>query len=217
MPRPQDLAGKRFGRLLAQAITSQYGRRAWLCLCDCGSATVATTSHLRSGAIQSCGCLRNEKSTDRIIKCNTTHGGRNTRAYWVWRTMRARCENKRSPHYPGYGGRGIRVCDRWSSFEVFRADMGDPPKGLSIERIDNDGNYEPDNCRWASSKEQANNRRDNRWLQYGSETKTLTAWALHFGVTKTTLWRHLQTKSMAEVGAFYESRNLPTLLDGQAG
>lgn len=115
-----------------------------------------------------------------------------TREYRIWKLMRGRCNNRSHPNYPRYGGRGIRVCERWSSFANFLADMGLAPAGLTIERKNNDGGYEPGNCRWATRKEQSRNTSTNRMIAWRGETLCLAAWAERFGVTPNTLHRRLQ-------------------------
>jgi hypothetical protein len=168
--RFEDLSGQRFGRLVAirkYEVPSKNTR--WVCICDCGKQTRSFKSALRSGASQSCGCLRLELSSKRGkgAKRHVTHGLSGTPEYGVWYTMRRRCDDPNVEKYPQYGGRGISVCDRWHKFENFIADMGRRPgPGFSIERRNNDGDYEPANCTWATMREQSYNKRNTRLLTY---------------------------------------------------
>jgi hypothetical protein len=154
----KELAGQQFGRLTAIKFVSGAKYSSWLCRCSCGVEVEVITAHLTNGCTKSCGCL----NRDVARKNSTKHGLSYTSEYDCWVNMKDRCLNSKHKAYKYYGGRGIKVCDRWlNSFENFILDMGKKPAPeLSLERIENDGNYEPGNCRWATSKEQRLNRSD---------------------------------------------------------
>ncbi len=156
-------SGMRFGRLtlLSDIGRSDDGSVLWRCRCDCGTEKVVKAYRLRNGNTRSCGCLQAESRTI----SNTKHGhsvSNETRSttYNSWASMLNRCRNKNYHRYKDYGGRGISVCDRWNKFDAFLSDMGERPLGTTLDRLNNDGNYEPGNCRWATQHEQQNNRRN---------------------------------------------------------
>lgn len=179
---------ERFGRLLVTERAPNRGTASrWVCKCDCGNTVEVFGSSLRQGKTKSCGCLR----TEAVKKRHTKHGMYNTKVYKRWGSMLDRCYNENKKWYHLYGGKGITVCDRWHSFENFYADMGDPPSGCTIERIDSNKNYEPENCYWATPKQQSRNTSRNRLVSYNGETKCVAEWAEEFGIPRKTLMARL--------------------------
>lgn len=170
-----DITRQRFTRLL---VVEYLGRSKWRCRCDCGTEIVAHRSNLKSGQTGSCGCLQRELAAARLRPYRLTHGhteGRQSPTYVAWQRMKQRCYYPGSDSYAEYGGRGIRVCDRWrESFKSFLDDMGEKPKGLySLGRINNDGDYEPSNCRWETQIEQERNKRSTRTAFYMGKERSL--------------------------------------------
>jgi len=166
MPKYMDLIEQRFSRLVVKARVENKGTKAaWICDCDCGSTTVVVSCALKSGKTRSCGCLQREKQSARVTKRNTIHGhnkagtGNQSRTWTSWSSMKKRCTMQSHISYPDYGGRGISFCERWETFTNFLADMGERPEGKTLDRIDVNGNYEPNNCRWATLSEQQQNKR----------------------------------------------------------
>lgn len=170
-------------RVLALQGRSSRNQAMWDCKCECGSRAVIRGSSLTTGNSTSCGCYRDE----RLGASQRTHGMAETKPWYVWSHMLQRCQSPTNPAYRHYGGRGITVCERWQTFENFYTDMGDPPDGMSIDRIDVNGNYEPSNCRWATPTEQSNNRRSNTYLTAFGKSQTIAQWSRETGIKQPTI------------------------------
>lgn len=170
-------------RLTAIGFHEKRGRNSyWLYRCVCGTEKVIAKYSVQSGDSKSCGCLRKELISA-IGRKRATHGeSRNSNEYKIWQGMLRRCNNKNYRGYKDYGGRGIKVCERWRKFENFLADMGRRPANKTLDRTDNDGDYSPDNCRWATASEQNSNRRSNRYLLINGEKMTVTEAVRRFEV-----------------------------------
>ena len=188
----KDIEGQKFGRLTVIGFMGKNkGRNAvWYCECECGNKVAVTSGNLKTGHTVSCGCCSVQKLRERATTHGHTVGGK-SRTYITWRNMLSRCYNLNKDTYQHYGGRGITVCERWHKFENFLADMGERPLRMSIERIDNDGNYCPENCRYATQKEQCNNQRSNRFLTFNGKTQTISQWSEETGIKAGTLERRL--------------------------
>lgn len=194
----KDLSGMKFGRLTVKQRAddnisdSGYHTVMWNCTCDCGNEVVIRGKCLTGGVTNSCGCLAKELLSERASK----HHGYGTRLYAVWNSMRQRCNNKNHRAYPNYGGRGINICNEWDDYAVFREwaiasgyDETAARGTFTLDRINTDGNYCPENCRWANMKEQTNNRRCTPYYEIDGERHTLLEWSKITGIKYETLWR----------------------------
>ena len=191
LSRRYDLTGKKFTRLTVLGRSPQphgYGNgRVWECRCDCGNTVYANTYCLLHGKVKSCGCYDN----DAMAKHDTTHGESKTRLYHIWKSMKRRCSSKKYDHYDRYGGRGIIVCKEWKqSYVSFRdwAKSNGYAENLTIDRINNDGNYEPQNCRWVTQKQQERNRRDTVYVPLDGKQVPLAEAAERLGVNLKLAW-----------------------------
>jgi len=192
-----DFTEKTFNRwrVIAPAATRPNRQSYWLCECECGTQKEVSGYALHTGYSKSCGCFNREQTS----KANTKHGhssrdGHRTvlsPTYRSWATMLSRCRDPNVVRYPHYGGRGISVCSRWHDFRNFLEDMGERPKGMTLDRINNDGNYEPGNCRWAGDIEQARNKKNTRFLTLDGVTKPLVEWAEDVGIKTETMRQRL--------------------------
>lgn len=179
-----DRTGQRFGRLVVlergpKPQSKKDTNARWLCQCDCGKTSIVYGQDLKRGKVVSCGCWNAEK--------REKHGMSRTHVNGVWRQMLDRCRNPKNPSYSDYGGRGITVSESWQEFENFFADMGDRPKGYTIERIDNNAGYSKENCRWATYSEQLNNRRTSRMIEFNGKSQTIAEWSEETGINWHTL------------------------------
>jgi len=180
MPPKLNLTGQRFGRLLVICEGPKARPNAgskWRCVCDCGVDVITETGALRSGHTKSCGCLHRDIMREK----STTHGQQGTPEYRAWAAMIGRCTIKSHSSYRNYGGRGISVCERWRLYEQFREDMGNRPAGSTLDRINTNGNYELENCRWATKEQQDNNKRTSVFVTFEGRTMTYSQWARELG------------------------------------
>jgi hypothetical protein len=190
-----NMIGYKTGRLtVVKQSPSKYGQSMWECVCECGNTCTYTGGALRKGKVKSCGCYYKEvrRTIAYASIAKGTHGDSRTRLYYMWASMKNRCSVKSNPSYPNYGGRGISVCDEWknnfSAFKRWATDNGYDPYAkrgaCTIDRIDPDGNYCPENCRWANAVEQSNNRRNTCFITYKGETHSTADWAKITGISR---------------------------------
>lgn len=207
--RQNNLAGMRFGRLVAVKPIEDRGngRIVWACNCDCGNSTSVLNYNLLNGHTLSCGCLQKERAKESA----TSHGMGGTRLHRIWAHMKERCNNPNFRRYVDYGGRGITLCEEWETFEPFAkwALCNGYADDLTIERIDNDKGYSPDNCRWATRFEQASNKRSNHLYTIDGATDTMTNWARKYGIASTIVFCRLNR-------GWDEYRALTTPIKGRA-
>lgn len=189
----KSIEGMCFDELIVLGFAEIKNREShWFCKCGCGNVVKVLRRSLVSHNTRSCGCLQKK-----IVSINSLKHGqagkdkKRSKLYSVWSAMIQRCTNSNNKHYKNYGGRGISVCESWLNFENFLIDMGEAPLGLSIERNDVNGNYEPSNCRWATRKEQANNQRNNHLIEFNNEIKTMAQWSEDVGILAKTLYSRL--------------------------
>ncbi len=193
MSESLNLSGRKFGKLTAiQVDKSETGRRKWICLCECGNLTSVSTNQLTSGKTKSCGCLKYETK-------NQTHGLKKTRIYGIWCGMKKRCNNPNDKNYKNYGARAIKVCDEWQddfvSFYSWSL-LNGYAENLTIDRIDNEKGYYPENCRWITHAEQQSNRRNNVTITIDGETKTVSKWSIETGLPEKKIYeRYARLKS----------------------
>lgn len=201
-----DLTGQRFGRLVVieRAANGKYGDAMWLCQCDCGNKKVVRGGDLRRGSAISCTCLQREESSKRL----KTHGMSRTRLYRIRRKIIDRCYNQKHPHYHRYGGRGITLCEEWLNdfLSFYNWSMANGyADNLTIDRIDNDKGYSPENCRWATEKEQHNNTSQNHLITMNGKTQNVTQWCEELGVNRAYVYRRLK-KGWSPEKAFYQRK-----------
>jgi hypothetical protein len=186
--------GTRFGEweVLGDAPRKR-SHKTYRVRCSCGKIADRTIYELQPNESRSCGHTpRNTSPTDGRVTHGHARKRQKTKAYRVWKSMRHRCEEPRASSYERYGGRGIRVCESWYRFENFLADMGEPPDGMQIDRIDSNGNYCPENCRWVTPKENARNRRSTRVITLNGESRCLTDWLTTLGISATTFYKRIK-------------------------
>lgn len=194
----KDLTGQRFTRLtvISRAENAMGQGTNWLCRCDCGNLKVVSRKHLVGGNTMSCGCLKKESLEKFYHRFDGVPRStkKDERLYRIWKGMRNRCNGENHPKRHRYGGRGIKVCVEWDDYEMFKdwALTHGYKDNLTIDRIDNDGDYSPENCRWATNKQQSNNKSQNHIVRIGSESHTISEWSDISGVPSRTIWQRIK-------------------------
>lgn len=207
-----EFIGRQFGRLQALEFVQIKSRRFYRCRCACGAEKVIREDALKTGLTRSCGCFAKERAFQTNYRHGWSAGGGLARehrgAFNTWRSMNYRCYSPNYEKYEKYGARGVAVCDRWrTSFAAFLEDMGDRPEGMTLDRINRFGNYEPSNCRWADAKTQANNRSiPGRYCELNGVTKTIKGWAAAYGIPYPTVLGRMNYAGMTLVQALTASR-----------
>jgi len=197
MPNLIDINNQIFGKLkVIRHVKGTY----WECQCECGQIVTRPSGSLRDGSTKSCGCLKIETAGNATRR----HGCTNTKEYRLWSAIKDRCYYKGYKLFHRYGGRGIKMCDRWiNSFENFLSDMGKIPEGMTIDRIDNDGDYSPENCRWATKTEQAQNRSTTRYVEWNGEKMCLSEFTRQLGLPIWGLRHYIRHKKMTPIEAAF--------------
>ena len=194
--RKINLTGRRFGRLtvIEEAGRDKFSRTLWKCECECGNEKIVPYGRLVRGDTRSCGCLAHDTTVQRNLRHGDSFRGKVERLYSIYNNIKTRCYNETDSHYERWGGRGIKMCDEWrESYDAFKewALANGYEDNLTIERIDNDGDYCPENCKWITHKQQARNKRNNHFLTYNGERKCLGEWCEIYNIPRSTLWNRV--------------------------
>lgn len=204
----KDRIGDIYGKLTVIEYGGSINKKVsvWVCKCECGNIVSVRGGNLNTGNTISCGCI----SAELISNLSKKHGLSGTSEHSIWAGMKSRCLNKNNSAYENYGGRGIAICDRWlESFENFLEDMGERPSiNLTLDRINNDGNYEKNNCRWGTKKEQSENRRSNVWYEHEGKKMIQKNWARYLGVNVKLFNKMLKRKSFIDAYNFYKIKSI---------
>lgn len=207
-----DITGQKFNHLtvIERVENTSRGQTRWKCLCDCGNTTIVQGGNLKTGEVKSCGCLSHKPAW------NKTHGLSNTRLYWKWNGMKRRCYDEKDSHYKDYGGRGIKICEEWLNdfyaFYCWAMATGGDDKNLTIERIDVNGDYSPENCTWADRKTQSNNRRNCHFFTYNEKTQNLMQWCEELNLN----YKLVYERIFRDHWSFEKAISTPVILDGYA-